>query len=243
MDEAALDALSADVTDIWVLPTVPVLDKPTPTDFLRRAVLPHHPVIIRGLLDGWPAVSDPQPWTLASVCAKVRASEGVTVTLTPDGRADAPRALRGSEPPHEQQHRFMYPCECSMPAALFQEMLEHPQPGDAVPYLSLQNDNLRTTYPELLADIRPLPLAAEAFGEATAAAPEAVNLWVGDERSVSSLHKGTTPHPYCAAKKTNADTLSPLQTILIIYIVLFWVAPRRSRYYRRQTWPFSQNQS
>ena len=231
MDEASLKALSADVSDFWAASHIPILDNPSGAEFLRRAVVPHHPVLIRGLIDGWAAVAGPEPWTLTSVCSKIRASDGVAVTLTPDGRADAPsRSVDGnSEPP-----RFMYPFECSMPTALFREMLEHPQvricppwicgihthsligggtrtrqPGDAVPYLSLQNDNLRSTYPELLADIVSLPLAAEAFGDAAAATPEAVNLWIGDERSISSLHKDHFENLYCVVAGCKTFTLLP----------------------------------
>jgi Cupin-like domain len=56
----------------------------------------------------------------------------------------------------------------------------------AVPYYSHQNDCLRCELPQLMADVPPsIPLAAEAFGNQ----PDAVNVWIGDDRSVSSVHK------------------------------------------------------
>lgn len=49
-----------------------------------------------------------------------------------------------------------------------------------------QNDSLRLEFPGLMADVEPfLHLAREAFGNE----PDAVNLWIGDERSMSSVHK------------------------------------------------------
>ncbi len=69
----------------------------------------------------------------------------------------------------------------------FLDMIEQVQDDDAVPYLSLQNDNFRTSFESLHEDVQlSLPLANESFN---LEGPEAVNLWIGDERSVSSIHK------------------------------------------------------
>lgn len=82
---------------------------------------------------------------------------------------------------------FCYPAEKHMTMSVFRSMMDTPHPDDAVPYLSEQDNNFSRTFPELVADIEPsLPLADEAFG----AQPEATNIWIGDERSVSSMHKG-----------------------------------------------------
>lgn len=52
--------------------------------------------------------------------------------------------------------------------------------------LLAQNDSLRDEFPALYADVPPfLALAKEAFGNE----PDAVNIWIGDERAVSSMHK------------------------------------------------------
>ena len=59
-------------------------------------------------------------------------------------------------------------------------------PAGSVVNLSHQNDSLRCQLPELAAAIPPcLPMAAEAFGNG----PDAVNLWIGNDRSVTSMHK------------------------------------------------------
>ena len=82
---------------------------------------------------------------------------------------------------------FCYPAETHMSMSTFRTMLENPAPDDAVPYLSEQDNNFVKSFPDLRRDIdSSIPLADEAFG----CVPEATNIWIGDERSVSSLHKG-----------------------------------------------------
>lgn len=60
---------------------------------------------------------------------------------------------------------------------------------DEVLYLQSQNDNLHAELKGLLQDATPdLSFATEAFG----AMPDVANVWVGDNRSVTSVHKGKT---------------------------------------------------
>lgn len=85
------------------------------------------------------------------------------------------------------QATFCYPAETRMSMDTFRAMMESREPDDAVPYLSEQDNNLVKSFPELLGDIESsIPLADEAFS----GRPEATNIWIGDERSVSSMHKG-----------------------------------------------------
>lgn len=52
--------------------------------------------------------------------------------------------------------------------------------------LQQQNSNLTQELPQLLEDIEPqLEFGAAAFG----AAPDAINLWIGDERAATTYHK------------------------------------------------------
>jgi len=52
---------------------------------------------------------------------------------------------------------------------------------------------LTKEFPELLSDLDDLSWAREAFG----AAPNASNIWIGDSRSVTSLHKDPFENIYC----------------------------------------------
>ena len=214
-----MEELNEDIDDFWVPTTVPVLENPSVVEFLRVAVAGYQPVIIRNLeeMKDWPARKS---WDLAFLCDKLAKKKDrvLNVTLTPDGRGDSPKSSSDegdtdtgtdSTGTGSTGRIFTYPCECSITPALLQQMLEDPQEDDAVPYLSLQNDNLRTHTPELMEDISPsLNLAREAFG-ADGEVPEAVNLWIGDERSVSSIHKDFFENMYCVISGEKTFTLLP----------------------------------
>lgn len=82
----------------------------------------------------------------------------------------------------------------------------HSQQGDEVPYLSRQNDSLREEFPSLLEDVPEIiSLAKEVCGND----PEAVNLWIGDDRSVSSCHKDPYENFYVVVRGEKVFTLLP----------------------------------
>ncbi|CAM9885504.1 unnamed protein product, partial [Scytosiphon promiscuus] len=86
--------------------------------------------------------------------------------------------------------------------------------GDGVPYLSHQNDSLRQEFPGLAEDVEPsLALAREAFGNE----PDAVNLWIGDDRSVSAVHKDHYENMYCVLRGEKHFTLLPPSDVLFLY--------------------------
>lgn len=59
--------------------------------------------------------------------------------------------------------------------------------ADEVLYLQSQNDNLHEELKDLLDDATSdIPFATEVFG----AQPDVANVWIGDDRSVTSVHKG-----------------------------------------------------
>eukprot|EP00752_Nemacystus_decipiens_P010892 g9685.t1 len=86
--------------------------------------------------------------------------------------------------------------------------------GEGVPYLSHQNDSLRQEFPGLMEDVEPfLALAGEAFGNE----PDAVNLWIGDDRSVSAVHKDHYENMYCVVRGEKLFTLLPPSDVLFLY--------------------------
>lgn len=96
-----------------------------------------------------------------------------------------------------------------MTMADFFDTLDNRERG-VVPYLSQQNDNLRQHLPELLADIpKSLPLGDEVFKSDVEGELEAVNLWIGDERSVSSIHKDHFENMYAVVSGEKTFTLFP----------------------------------
>lgn len=57
-----------------------------------------------------------------------------------------------------------------------------------------ENDNLRGEYSELYKDVaKDIPWARIALGQD----PDAINLWIGNSRSVTALHKDNYENIYC----------------------------------------------
>ena len=86
-----------------------------------------------------------------------------------------------------------------------------PPPPPSVLYYSRQNDCFRTELPSLYAATKraipkSLAFAEEAFGTGP---PEAINLWMGDERSVSSMHKDPYENLFYVASGEKLFTLCP----------------------------------
>jgi hypothetical protein len=181
-DRSKLRRVLSKVTrDYWVGNEVEVLEYPTAIEFMRRAVCAYRPVIIRGLMDDWRAM---EYWDLENMNELMKDAE-ISVNLTPDGLADAVKSVPTDN--GNEKRVFTYPYECTMPFSTFYRMMEEPEEDDAVPYLSEQNDNLRQKFQQVVNDVpSSLPLVDEVFGNPET---EAINLWIGDERSVTSLHK------------------------------------------------------
>ena len=73
-------------------------------------------------------------------------------------------------------------------------------------YLQSQNDNLHDEMHDLLEDATDeLPFASEVFGSS----PEVANVWIGDERSVTSLHKDPYENLYLVVQGTKTFDLLP----------------------------------
>eukprot|EP00597_Dinobryon_sp_UTEXLB2267_P001478 CAMPEP_0170069556 /NCGR_PEP_ID=MMETSP0019_2-20121128/8184_1 /TAXON_ID=98059 /ORGANISM="Dinobryon sp., Strain UTEXLB2267" /LENGTH=266 /DNA_ID=CAMNT_0010277625 /DNA_START=260 /DNA_END=1060 /DNA_ORIENTATION=+ len=107
----------------------------------------------------------------------------------------------------EKELVFVYPCEQTLQFSTFFDLLENNESDAAVPYLSQQNDNLRSEMPILMQDVdESLTLVEELFG---GTAPEAVNLWIGDNRSVSSIHKDHYENMYAVIQGEKWFTLFP----------------------------------
>lgn len=175
-----MEELSIDVGDFWVSSTVKVLESPTSIEFLRECVASYQPAILRGLIHDWPAIKN---WDLESLCEKLDSApalEGerrlLKVNMTSDGHGDCLKEIpiRDSENSTNLfESVFVYPAECYMTPTLFHEMMTNPLEDDAVPYLSLQNDNLRLEMSELMGDLETsLKIAEEAFGQSQPEAGE-----------------------------------------------------------------------
>jgi len=137
----------------------------------------------------------------------------VSVNVTPDGRADAVKPCAEAA----GARVFVKPEERRMPLRDLVAALEDPNgPAAAglnggVPYLSRQNDSLRQEFASVAGDV-PLQgpaFAREALGGSSAGEPDAVNLWIGDARSLTTAHADPYENVYCVLRGAKRFTLWP----------------------------------
>ena len=161
--------------------------------FMRDFVATNRPVVVRrdAAVRAWPAMAK---WTSDAYLGEAFGDEAkVTVSWTPDGRADA-----------VTDGRFAKPCDEPMAMRAFLEALaaagtRATNDGGPVPYAQAQNGCLATEFARVADDVAGgIPWAREAFGVDA----DAANVWLGGDRSVTSLHKD--PYENCHTVVTGA---------------------------------------
>eukprot|EP00472_Partenskyella_glossopodia_P001957 CAMPEP_0197519536 /NCGR_PEP_ID=MMETSP1318-20131121/4804_1 /TAXON_ID=552666 /ORGANISM="Partenskyella glossopodia, Strain RCC365" /LENGTH=366 /DNA_ID=CAMNT_0043070565 /DNA_START=58 /DNA_END=1158 /DNA_ORIENTATION=- len=162
--------------------------------FHRDYVSRNTPVIITDAIGSWPAM---KLWDqdLDYLTQKLGKQE-VTVDFTPDGRGDSLT---------EDGKVFVEPSKHKLPFQTFAQLLKSRKKG-LVTYLQHQNSNFSTEFKGLKNDIQPIRFAAESFGDIE---PDAVNIWIGDDRSVSSLHRDPYENMYAVIQGQKTFTLLP----------------------------------
>ncbi|KAI1030667.1 hypothetical protein LB505_004029 [Fusarium chuoi] len=134
-----------------------------------------------------------QDWNSAYLLSVMK-GQNVNVAVTPYGNADMPTV-----PPGKESMVFAKPHYEDQP---FEELLEYVArqgadpdfPPDAeVRYAQTQNDNLREEYITLFSDVqKDIPFARIALDKS----PDAVNLWIGNSKSVTAMHKDNYENIY-----------------------------------------------
>lgn len=188
----ALRSLHEDSRSLWLPQFIQEYHSPPSTlSFLRTHVSQSVPCVWRQAASSWKAISSWHPARFAHLREKV-GHRNIQVTHTPDGRADAVVQLQPSQSQPssavfampEQRHETL--------SQLMDQLLRHQAHRQHscdctdVPYCSAQDSSLVRDVPQLMEDIREdtLHFASEAFGSQ----PSVKNIWIGDERSVSSMH-------------------------------------------------------
>jgi peptidyl-lysine (3S)-dioxygenase / protease len=209
--DAALDQLSEDVADLWSsksgsvsgsrLGSVPRIaaSELTALRFVREFVSTNRPVVICGLVDHW--TTPLQKWNEDDYICDVMKSNGdpdISVNVTPTGWGDCVQRVGGED-------MFVQPEERRMKLYDFLSIMKD-DAFDGVAYISHQNDSLRTQFSGLMKDVDDvLHLACEAFDSM----PDATNLWIGDEKAVSSLHKDHYENMYVVVQGEKHFLLFP----------------------------------
>lgn len=115
-----------------------------------------------------------------------------------------------------EQLLFVQPHETTEPFTKFlhyvqQDSTNFPERTDGYPvkYAQTQNDNLREEYHKLLPDVpSDIPFARIALEKQA----DAINLWIGNERSVTALHKDNYENIYVQVRgKKHFVLLSPVE--------------------------------
>eukprot|EP00398_MALV-I-01_sp_L67-1_P000575 gene575-465_t len=158
---------------------VPLIDCPSPDVFFREYVSKNRPVIVRGLLGNCIAA---ERWSNLDYLSDIVGHKKISVNYTPHGFGDC--CVSGGDgkkyfvQPHNEQVKF----------SSFLDAISK-RSSDAnrgIPYLSQQNDSLRQEFPELMSHLEDSSIMQ--FGDAVfQKSCDAINLWIGNESSVSKL--------------------------------------------------------
>lgn len=182
-EESVVESLLSDSRSYWVPSPVCELSRiPTSLEFLRDYVSQSVPFVVRGGAAHWDAT---RRWSAAYLAATY-GDTNLTVSLTPDGYADAVT----------KTGRFAQPMYATWTLKKLLDGLwlsgkdKHNANGstgrDVVPYYSLQNSCFTGEAKALCSevDFGSIGFARDAFGVAETAS----NLWIGDSRSVTTCH-------------------------------------------------------
>ncbi|KAI9158802.1 Bifunctional peptidase and (3S)-lysyl hydroxylase [Paramyrothecium foliicola] len=162
-------------------------EEPSPLEFMRY-VSRNTPFVIRGGASGWKAT---RSWNAAYLTSALK-GETVNVAVTPHGNADSPtlNARDGATvfaKPHEEDQQFE-----EFLTYVIQQETDPAFPTHSEP-ASTENDNLRDEYVALLPDAqKDIPFARIALGRE----PEAVNLWIGNSKSITAAHRDNFENIY-----------------------------------------------
>ncbi|KAG7127552.1 JmjC domain-containing protein E like [Verticillium longisporum] len=184
-------------------------DEPSALEFMRY-VARNTPFVVRNAATSWEAY---KRWD-KDFLLKTLEDQSVNVAVTPHGNADAPTPLPNGilslSKPHEEPQRFdtflntiiaqtAEDLSSSRPTAVSPEVL----------YAQTQNSNLHTEYAPLFhLDHLPrsLPFARIALDQPQ---PDALNLWIGNARATTALHKDNYENLYVQLRGRKRFALLP----------------------------------
>ncbi|XP_031632331.1 bifunctional peptidase and (3S)-lysyl hydroxylase Jmjd7 [Contarinia nasturtii] len=182
----AFDVLSSHAKDLYLDKIIcQLFSLPSTIEFTRDYVAKNRPVVIRGACSKWEACNK---WN-SDYLRNISGNKFVSVAATPNGLADG---IATKMP--ENKEYFVLPEERRMKMSEFLDKLSVSD-DDQILYIQKQNSNLSEDFPELMSDIdvNTLKFAYEAFNKN----PDAINFWMGDSRSITSLHKDPYENIYC----------------------------------------------
>lgn len=174
-------------------------EEPSPLEFMRY-VARNTPFVVRHGAQDWTAT---RTWDAAYLHSTL-AGNKVNVAVTPFGNADAPTPDEQGRTvfakPHDEDQEFGQFLEYVMRQEQEQfSSLDGEQntrkgaKGGEVRYAQTQNDNLRHEYVALFSQVEKSIAFARVALERD---PEAINMWIGNSRSVTALHRDNYENIY-----------------------------------------------
>ncbi|KFH46293.1 JmjC domain-containing protein-like protein [Hapsidospora chrysogenum ATCC 11550] len=187
--QSALRELIATFNDLNTPAVEDFDEEPSPLEFMRFAAR-NTPFVVRGGASSWPSAHKWSPEYLKSALH----GQTVNVAVTPHGNADAPTFSPAHNGPVISK-----PCEEEQPFGEFLDYVIRQETDPAFPpdaevrYAQTQNDNFRNEYMSLFSDAqKDIPFARIALEKD----PDAINLWIGNSRSVTALHRDPMENIY-----------------------------------------------
>ncbi|KAI9190786.1 jmjC domain-containing protein 7 [Polychytrium aggregatum] len=173
---------------------------PTPLEFLRL-VMANKPCVFGNVGKDWPAL---QKWRRREYFETTFQQQKITVSVTPNGLADCVINDKFCLP-YEEQMTFPELLD-RFPESQAPDSDENYDHNEPVHYVQSQNNNFSTEFSVLLDDVpKDIAFASEALGKQ----PDAVNFWLGSDRSVTSLHKDHYENLYMVITGSKTFTLIP----------------------------------
>ncbi len=211
----ALSSLSRRFSSLsWAYPSpIPVLQSlPPPIVFLRDYVQNSRPALLE---TGCLPVPPPGRFSRQNLLDTIGEDHIITVAVTGTGRADS--VVDGVfVKPYERRMRFGVFLEGVGTAAA------GGHGGSEVLYASRQNSSLTEEFPALVGLLPdPSPWLKEVFG---ANDVDAVNLWLGDRRSVTSAHRDNYENFYLVLRGQKTFTLFPPTDAAVLGRIKRWPA-------------------
>ncbi|KAI0810656.1 cupin-like domain-containing protein [Xylaria sp. FL0064] len=173
-------------------------EEPSPLEFMRY-VARNTPFVVRRGAQDWTAT---RTWDAAYLCSTL-AGHKVNVAVTPYGNADAPtldgRGCTVFAKPHEEDQEFGEFLEFLMRQERSGSPHDEPEAGKRDEPLkpgieeNSENDNLRHEYITLFSQVEKSIAFARIALERD---PDAINMWIGNSRSVTALHRDNYENIY-----------------------------------------------
>ncbi|KAI1436001.1 phospholipase A2 [Xylaria sp. CBS 124048] len=171
-----------------------LVEEPSPLEFMRY-VARNTPFVVRRGARDWAAT---RTWDAAFLRSTL-AGNRVNVAVTPFGNADAPtpdsKGRTVFAKPHEEDQEFGEFLDYVMRQEKSSSLECERESGtvDEVRYAQTQNDNLRHEYIMLFSQVE----KSIAFARiALEREPDAINMWIGNSRSVTALHRDNYENVY-----------------------------------------------